>query len=68
MTVRDEAIAALTDDWVGALEVWKKVGCWGPRSVRAQLNLAFAAGAVERRAVPNPPWETKYEYRRKGEA
>ena len=54
---------ALDGDWRPAREVWQRIGCWAPQTIRHALSVLARKGRCERR-VEEIPSGTIHKFRR----
>ena len=48
----DAVMAAVTDEFTPALEIWKRMDCWAPTTVGSVLRELAEAGRIERTTEP----------------
>lgn len=65
MPVRDDVLAALTDEWQTATEIMAKVGRWSRESVTLRLRELRKAGEIEADLFPYSTYSLAWSYRRK---
>lgn len=64
MTVLDDTLAAVTDQWEGHTQIWKRMNCWSPRTVKERLVALAEQGVIETKFFPHPSG-TISKYRKK---
>ena len=64
MTIKDEVIKQLDDQWRDVADVHRRVGQWARQTVRVHLGKMRRAGEIESRQVSSHPIDT-YEFRAK---
>lgn len=63
-SVTDQIMAALTDEWQTAEQVYQKMNCWAPVSIRTRLSQLAGGGLIERRLGDTPSGNgVRNEYR-----
>lgn len=65
MSVRDDVLAALTDEWQTATQILTKVGRWSREAVTLRLRELRKAGEIEAELHPYSTYSLAWSFRRK---